>query len=460
MLKIVFIINSELYVRNYLSSNVLSPLLMGNQLTFLVKSNVELVGDFNKFNIIRYEADLSNDKKKHRIFNILMYKYKHRSSSFRYRILRSKVFLSGELKWGLRIRDYLVIMRGMLARFIDSFINQFFSLFSEKFILNYFNGDSVNNSLRDHIMTINPDIVVLPSSAYASEDIEFSSICKKKMIPSFLLVDNWDNLSSKSILWSLPNYVGVWGEQSKNHAISIQKFKSENVLLMGSARYDSYFLLRNESLQSHYDFPYVLFVGTSLYFDEIQVLKILDAEISQNRDIYGSLKVVYRPHPWRQKKEVFPQHDFTSVVLDGQMKNAILGAGVKYQPSLDYYPSLLKNAKFVIGGMTSMVIESLIFRKKFLGLIYDEKYITSPNMVFSNYEHFRGIENLSFVSLCESLHKLPEFFLKMYQNDGFDNNYDECDSQRNFILYNNNESYAERLMACCLKISRGSQTEI
>ena len=34
-----------------------------------------------------------------------------------------------------------------------------------------------------------------------------------------------------------------------------------------------------------------------------------------------------------------------------------------FQPNLKYYPALLSNAEFVLGGLTSMMIESLIFKK-------------------------------------------------------------------------------------------------
>lgn len=459
-MKIGIIINSELYVRNYMESNSLCPLLRQHDVDFLVKSNINLSKTLEFLKVIRYNEDASVEKRRLRLFGILMHKYKSRSISFRYRIYREKTLSLRDFSFGLSFRHYLVVLFFAFRRFKNNSINKLLSFFPEGVLFKFFRYNLVNNSLSSAILAVKYDLIILPSSAYASEDIDFSIICKNHSVKNLLLVDNWDNMSSKSILPTLPDYVGVWGGQSRDHAVKIQKFHPDQVFLIGSARFDSYFKVRNEKIASHYPFPYILFVGTALYFDEIEALKVLDAEISKNYSHYGDLKIVYRPHPWRQKNEVFPISEFTSIILDFQMSEVSFNQGVKHQPSLNYYPALLSNAKFVIGGMTSMMIESLIFRKKFLGLVYEERGSrTSPHLVYSCYEHFKGVDKLKNVTRCHSIKLLPELFSSLCK-DSVITDFNECDLQRNHFLFDDGNTYAERLSRIISSVVKVGKNEI
>ena len=127
------------------------------------------------------------------------------------------------------------------------------------------------------------------------------------------------------------------------------------------------------------------------------------------------------------------------------MKEFSHTTSAEVQPSLDYYPALLRNALFVIGGMTSMVIESLIFRKKFIGLIHVEKNsITSPHIVYSRYLHFKGVKDLPNVFLCTDLKNLSSLFLSIFNNYETKNQ-EENDMRLNFFHHYDNLSYDERL---------------
>jgi hypothetical protein len=443
-----------------MESNSLDPLLKKYDIEFLVRSNIGLGKQSESLRVIRYNGDASVEKRRMRFFNILMHKYKNRSISFWYRIYREKTLMFNDLSLGLSLREYLLILLSTCLRLKNNLINKCLSFFPEELLIKFLKYNLVNQSLASAILAIKPDLVILPSSAYASEDIDFSIICRNNSIKNFLLVDNWDNMSSKSILPILPDYVGVWGAQSREHAIKIQNFQPNQVFLIGSARFDAYFKFRNQKIESHYPYPYVLFVGTALYFDEIKALKVLDAEIAKNRNLYGNLKVVYRPHPWRQKNEVFPFFEFESIILDLQMREGSSNQGVQRQPSLDYYPSLLSNAKFVIGGMTSMMIESLIFRKKFLGLIYEEEgSITSPHMVYSCYEHFNGVDQLKSVTLCRSIELLPDLFSSLCKASVVID-FDECDLERRYFLFDDGDTYAERLGRIISNVVKDQKNEI
>ena len=125
------------------------------------------------------------------------------------------------------------------------------------------------------------------------------------------------------------------------------------------------------------NFPYILFVGTALEFGEYEALYALDKAITEVPELEGA-KIVYRPHPWRQSNNNSMIDDLKNIIIDPQLEKAFLDRYKRFQPPLDYYPALLKNALFVCGGLTTMLMEALIFRKPFLAFVWnDKRYFTN-----------------------------------------------------------------------------------
>ena len=454
MKRITFIINSQEYIRNYIESGVVAEITKKFDITLLLKEGLDLPGRGIMNNVDTYKEDCESLRAKRRLYNFYTYKYKNRSSSFKFRITRFDRLDDKKIcddHQALRHLAYIKIISKRLTRKVKRF---FFAILHPSIILKLTGAVTANKYLKESIERTKPDIVVLPSSAYAPEDIDFSLICKELNIPNLLIVDNWDNLSSKSILWEQPDFVAVWGEQSKNHAINIQRIDEKKIFLLGSARYTSYFLNRDKELTSHFNFPYILFVGSSLPFNEPLVLSILDHELSRNKQLYGHTKIVYRPHPSRQDGRRITMDSLKNVFVDPQVADVYFGEkpNASFQPALKYYPPLLKSSLFVIGGMTSMLIEAMIFRKPTIGLIHHEKgSITSPDEVFVAYEHFKGIENVSSIGLCSDLKNLGKMLEHNFREcNNF--SYEQFEKDRNYFLYSGHIPYPQRLSNIINKI--------
>jgi hypothetical protein len=257
------------------------------------------------------------------------------------------------------------------------------------------------------------DLLIFPNSAYESLGLHLTLIQKKLKSPVLFLIDNWDNLSSKSIMWEHPDFVATWGEQSRQHACDIQGFSQEQVFVLGTARFSNYVDMRKAKINSNFNFEYILFLGTSVPFNEIKCLEILNSEIKKHNSIYKKLVIVYRPHPYgiNIKNKISVDH-LEFVIIDPEL----YGAADKFT-SIEYFPLILKNAKAVIGGLTSMLIEASIFGKNIVALVHNEKYnIASPHKVYKNFEHVKGIEKLPNLVLCESLEDLPDLFKRAFTN--------------------------------------------
>jgi len=452
--KILIVISSDLFVRNYLTTDALSVIEKEYDCYYLASDSVTIREQLeNKQHFLGYYHFPDGLRKKHyALFNVLMWRFRNRSSSFRFRLKRS--FNWDLLQYRGNLRAYV----NNLAIFV---YGNFFSsdstfrsiLLGNKLIYSIFSKiyhDSIriSDDLSRYVDTLKLDLIVFPSSAYDPEGNDLARIGKLCGVRTLFLIDNWDNISSKTIFWAHPDNLGVWGQQSKEQAIRMQDFQPQQVTPIGTPRFDSYFLLRDQLLPKHFDFEYVLFTGLAIPFDELAALRMIEEEIDSKPDTYRGMKVVYRPHPWRQQRisdDYFNENDFTHVIIDPQMRDAYYCENKHFQPDLSYYPALLKHSRFVVASPTTMIIESLIFRKRVLLLAYDDGvHLTSPHNTLANYEHFKGIEQVEGISLCLDKAALRERFRSLWVN------YEEIDTLKqacdlNYFLLGDSSRYRDRL---------------
>jgi hypothetical protein len=271
----------------------------------------------------------------------------------------------------------------------------------------------INESLYKLIQNGQYDLIIFPSGAYEATSVDLTHIAKKEKIPSLCLVDNWDNLSSKTLMWARPSHLGVWGEQAKQFALSIHGFTPEKVTPIGTPRFEGYFSGPSTQRSRLYPFPYILFVGSAIPFDELAAIRNLERAL--NSTGRKDLRIVYRPHPWQQKRKtdaIFTEDKFSRTILDRQIALAYEQgvspetANPSFQPDLDYYPSLLRNAEAVVGPLTTMLLEASLCQTPVVGLSYHDGFHFNPARGYLT--HFDGFEAVAGFTFCQSPSDLSE----------------------------------------------------
>ena len=285
------------------------------------------------------------------------------------------------------------------------------------------------------------ELIIVFSSGHSADTIDLIRIGKIEQIPSYLIVDNWDNLSSKIYMDTKPDYVSCWGKQSQIHGRKIHNLI--NIDNIGSARFDFYFNERKKKEKKIFNFPYVLFLGSSLKWNEKEALLILDKHIEKNKTKFRNLKIIYRPHPktieWRGQFNIYK---YKNILLDPQ----ILQIKVREWPELIYYPKILSNCLFVVGGLTSMIIEATIFYKNYIAITYDDKnFLWNGKYVKSTRPHLFEINNLDNINLCHSRKSLTKLFDKNFLNKDKPINRQKIDKQRSFFLFHDKYKFEQRL---------------
>ncbi len=456
--KIYFVINNNIYIRNFIKTKIIKKLSHKFDVSLIFNKNLykdKSIKKFNKNKIFFYSSSNNNNLllKYHDIKSTY---YKKNSKFFQFRLLRL-------YRYDIRYLNELLLSKGINNNIINKIFNfhyliKNFTLYLVFKILStfiffpvvkkYITNLPKNDSIEKIIKKLDGEIFIIPTSGYDADTIHFIDLLKKNKKKSYLIVDNWDNLSSKIILDNLPDRIAVWGAQTKLHAKKIQKMNANKIKILGSARSESLFSERNKKHKSRYK-NYILFLGSAWAWDEEGVLTRIDNFLTKNK--IKNLQIIYRPHPFRQRKTLISKF-WKYIKVDKQLYDNKNKKFLKRSwPDLNYYPSLIQNSKFIIGGLTSMMIESTIFWKSYLAIGFDDNFsLMNQKNALKYFTHLEGIEKLPNIKICKNINNFDKYFHNMIKshvkNIPSSRIRLNIDKKREFFLSGNEGTYTERLI--------------
>ena len=441
--KIAIVITGDNYVRNYMSTNTFLKIEKKYNVRYFVnQNNVSKFNQFMKKKTTKFSYE-NNDFKKYTKFHLLItYLNENKSKSIKYvveRILKHTNFHPENF-----LKNIIFFPLTILSKIKKNLIYYIFKALSKnksKLIYKY----KVNQKLYNSIKKFNPKLIIVPTAGQDLSFFDTTRIGKQLKIKTIAIIDNWDNLSSRSHPYPRPDHYVVWGEQSKMHGHKIQSINPKNITVAGASRYDDYFKLREKRLKNYFNFKYALFFeGTGIEDDLTKTMDILEEAISVNK--IKNFKIIYRPHPWRKKIKRIDLKRYKHILLDPQFKINYYDNNFRnsFQPDLKYYPSLIKNSEFIISAPTTMVIESLIFYKRIILLAHGK------NELFGHYNHVvrlahvQGLNKFKNIKTYFDKNDLTKMFLNFFNKSNL--NQKKSDSLRNYYLFNDNSSYDNRLL--------------
>lgn len=462
MKKILFVFGNYQCDRSYLLPNILDPLENGYDCYFVAADDISISRETGGLEFSKsLEADprflgyyrISPQIKKAYgfLYKVTRWRFRNRSSSFKflcdgeaYEANEYENFPKGFFKRICWIKTFLIHnVKTIWSRLLGNFlVFPWFDRYIRQCI-------PVNSDLHNQIKKLQPDLIVFPFQSDVVECYDLVRISRLCNIPTFFISNNWDNLSKKTILKELPDYIAVWAEQSREHAIDIQGFKPNRVIVLGTPKYENYYPQRDQSLESPFKFDYVLFAGYSIPFDDVFVLNTLEKEIASHPHIYGSLKVVYRTHPTFGRSNCRGLDDnnwpYHHVIPDPQSWDVNLYNKV-WWPQLKYFPHLISNAQFVVAPSTTVLIESLFFRKRVLLIGYDDGvHRISADTALKKQDHLWGVDKIEGVTLCKDRNKLAEQFREVWlTRHNLDRKRQEQDVS--YYIFEDGTGYGNRLV--------------
>ena len=462
MKRALIVITSDIYVRNYLRTTAFSELSRHFVCDFVADAKVRNREDLERLQGFKgYFLISENSRKLHEFhFNLMMWRHRKKSQTFTHRWLRNSGWNTVQ-NFGnpvQRVLSFLSWLAGSLLNPHGLRIPLLASPIIFPVIAKAIRKKlAINRDLSDFFSKNNYDIAIFPSSAFDAATVDVIRLGRQQNVKTLCLIDNWDNLTSKTVFWELPDFLGVWGLQAKSQALSIHGFNAEQVVAIGTPRFESYFKLRQHDVPRHYEAPYALFVGSAMPFDELGTLRQLEEIILRSPRNSGPQQIIYRPHPWQQKrrvKAVFDREDFSIVKLDTQIEEAYLD-GVRpettneaFQPELGYYPPLLRHSEVVIGPLTTMLLEAALALRPVIGLSYFDGYHSNTSLQY--FSHFEGTEKIPGFALCESRGVLEETFWESLTTGEITPQ--ESDSVTQYFVFQDSRTYPRRLADLALRV--------
>jgi hypothetical protein len=401
--KVLILITSNNFIRNYLVTDAFNDIKKKYDCYFLINNNLNFE---LKKNFFKYLLNRNEEKLFQKFFLIQSFLNHDLSKSTKFII---KKYLDIKIWWkkDSLINNIISFPKRFLAK---SFRFLLFLLcvnyFSKFFFKNYGSNLKKNQSLEKIVNQIKPALVIIPTQGQEKAYFDMIKICKENKVESLSLIDNWDNISSRIIPKPISDYFAVWGEQTKIQGIKIQKIKKNKIFILGTPRFEVYKKYKPKKL---FKFKYILFCEAfGLTEDISEILNKLEKILDKKP--FKEFKLIYRPHPWRKDNEIIDITNYKNILIDPQLKNNYLlrTFNNSFQPSLKYYPKLISNAEFIISSPTTMVIESLLLKKKVIVLGHKSKSIFNHYNHIVKLNHFDGVEKLKDVKICWNLQNLEK----------------------------------------------------
>jgi hypothetical protein len=351
------------------------------------KSIPEINANSYKFNITKSNAFMNRFRKF--VLDFFTFKYMDSSVSFQTKI-RHQVGLSINRKISLIT---FVLIGNLRWSFISILCSRYFyklcSLVLRKLA-------DINMSVNFLLRKVDSGVLLIVSGGpFSNIENILLNYARKYNVPSALIIDNWDNLSSKSILWHEPKLLGVWGPNMSRDAQVIHKIPPKSIINIGSSRI---FKPIPDQIQSNV--PFILFAGSGNHLEtEIELVK-LAAALLDKYDLF----LLYRPHPYRHidNNMIEELRKITNLSIDPSW--------FKHEKSnfysFDSLNSLLNQCKFaafVISGHSTVLVEALYLGKYVISYSGTNSPFFENGDLWQGYHHLQELSNNPNIDHCVSI---------------------------------------------------------
>ncbi len=235
--KVLLVVSTSFHMRSVLDSGLLAGMSESFEIVLAIEK--KLLPEFPP--IEERMVYFSTSHLNHKITNLLMdsgtWKYRNRSSSFRYRIKRRLV---GDISFNELSR---VSKAKQPFRFAKNLASYFLlgNLLSNYLLRKLHRvAQEREYQTRNILIETKPDIVLIWSQTLDPASSSFIHHSREFALPHVLIADNWDNLFSKTVFPIKPDLVGCFGVQSAEFGSQLHDIPKNRFVVLGSARFDVY----------------------------------------------------------------------------------------------------------------------------------------------------------------------------------------------------------------------------
>lgn len=230
--------------------------------------------------------------------------------------------------------------------------------------------------------------LIVPSSAIDGITTDYIAESRVLGMKSIVAIDNWDNLTSKSVYAVLPDYITVMGDRCIEHANMIHNFDIQSVLAFGLPRFDAH---RKHVAVGKAPIKKgkrrVLYAGFSLAHSEKRVVDAIANHLDEKFGS-GSIEVHYRPHPIPIKRVDDYEISNKNVVVFNHQNLSRTSL-----PATDEsFTNSIESADVVVGAPTTLMLEAMLLgRPCLIDLTTDPYHRTTASNAAKNSLHMQDL---------------------------------------------------------------------
>lgn len=276
---------------------------------------------------------------------------------------------------------------------------------------------------------IKPSFTLVLSSGYDNITYILSFIDKIILGKYIILINNWDNLSSKGFIGKKVNHVALWNHQQIHHATRISKVSTKKLTVIGSSTadyaYSKYSNIYNIMSQDKFRNKKLLYIGQQSKYDEIyDVIRIANL-LKGGSTHYNSL--TYRPHPFtmsKNKQLVAQKSKLIDIEVNTEKQINLLEFGA------------------IITLPTTFLLEVIVSQVPAIIFLPSKQIFRKDPATMWNYTHFDPLKELSPIITVENFSKLENFI-----RIGFPQQQNLSSNLLNTLFPRFNTRYEERIEA-------------
>ncbi len=401
-------------------------------MTLIIENNLLGTFDQSHFKIKKFKIGSILRRLTNITLNAGTFYHKDKSSSFRFRIQRKKIgdYFTPNDKTN---KYYIKIKKVFLLSFYV-FSNKFiYFLITNIYTLSITRMNKLSKALMsedfDHILIWNQTLD--PALSFSIKN------ARKRGIVSTVIADNWDNVSSKSIMIDKPDYLICFGEQTKNLATRIHSLPKDRVLPFGAARLDNFQITNKSSGRK-----FVLFAGSSIALEDYEVLQNIE-NFRKNLPplILNQIRWVYRPHPYPQGASInylnfktqFSDWEFSSPENSSQVWG-----------DLESLQELLNQCVAAVCMPTSLILEARFLNVPvILPLFESSKVRSSAKVLVRELEHLKELPQLEGIEVVNNFTALSKILNEIIVLKSYITSSKAL--KLNYFLGNTNKSFRDQI---------------
>lgn len=291
-------------------------------------------------------------------------------------------------------------------------------IFGYRFKNNLGSGKILPNQIRENAY----NWLIIPCNAIDELTTDYLAEAKNLKVKTIIAIDNWDNLTSKSVYVTKPDYLTVMGNRCVEHAQNIHDISPEQVLPFGIPRFDGYRSAMKSQLVNYKtkSKKSVLYAGFSVAHSEKRVVEAI-ANFLDEKYGPGAVEFVYRPHPIpiaRIDPFELSNRNITTHNHGNLERTSLPGL------SNGLIDSLI-SADVIIGAPTTLMLEAMILKRPcVIDLSNDGYHRTTASNSAKHFVHMKDLLSVDNLSIGQDIPSIIRYVDDLLNLEASQINYD------------------------------------